>query len=266
MNSPHADLTVLVNSSDAYADCWEPFFVLFARYWPDCSYPVVLNTEIANPTFPLPFFRASCSALGATRRLTWSESLQRCLKNIDTPYVLYLQEDYFLEAPVNIERVEQMLDYLRTGVADVIRLHECEGSGPWHPSAFPDLWQIDKHSRYLLALQAGLWRKDVLEAQLRSHESPWQLEIFGSRRARRKNYAIFCVNRDRYSGSGKEIFPYTATGVVGAKWSREIVVPLFSRHGIAIDYNVRGFHVPGPAGRQKPPLLSRVLDRLRSLF
>jgi hypothetical protein len=259
------DLTILVNTSDGFADCWPPFFSLFARYWPDCPYPIVLNTETRAPRFEGLEVKPACVAQGASRRLSWSECLARCLDAIDTPYVLYLQEDFFLEAPVRQACIELFMDELRAGRADVIRLMECGGAGPWLPTEHPLLWEVVRSARYRISLQAVLWRKSTLRKQLRAHESPWQLEVFGSARARRQRDRVLCVNRDRFHGPGKEVFPYVPTGVVKGQWDRAIVEPLFARHGIDMDFSKRGFYEPG---RQSPkaPLVKRVMDRVRSLY
>jgi hypothetical protein len=37
--------TIIVNSCDAYDDTWYPFFKLLKKYWPNCKFPIVLNTE-----------------------------------------------------------------------------------------------------------------------------------------------------------------------------------------------------------------------------
>lgn len=258
-----SDLTILVNTSDNFEDCWKPFFTLFQAYWPDCPYPIVLNTEHKDFSWPGLNVRAAKAATGSSRRLTWSECLANCLEGIDTPYVLYLQEDYFLEGTVKAEPIERLLGHMRNGEADVIRILECGGSGPWHPTQNEDLWAIDRQSKYLINMQAALWRKSVLRTSLRMHESPWQLEILGTRRARRRKEKICCVNRDLYSGRGKEIIPYTATGVVAGRWARDIVVPLFDRHGIEVDYAKRGFYDPKVI-RKKAPIWRRALDHLRS--
>lgn len=260
-----ADLTILVNTSDGFEDCWAPFFELFARYWPDCPYPIVLNTETKTPRFDALPVRCTQVALGQARRLTWSECLARCLDGIDTPFVLYLQEDYFLEAPVQQALIETFLDELRGDRADVIRLMECGGSGPWQPTAHPLLWEVDRRAQYRIALQAALWRRSTLRAQLRRHESPWQLEVFGSARARRRDDRVLCVNRDRLHGEGREVIPYRPTGVVKGQWERDIVEPLFARHRIAVDFSRRGFYRPGTPGR-RAPLVRRLSDRLRSLW
>lgn len=258
-----SDLTIIVNTSDNFEDCWTPFFQLFQEYWPDCPHPIVLNTEHKDFAWPGLNVRASRAAAGSIRRLTWSECLANCLDGIDTPHVLYLQEDYFLEGNIKADLLERMLNHMRNGEADVIRIHECGGAGPWHPTSNPDLWRVDRSSKYLIAMQAALWRKSVLRGNLRMHESPWQLEILGSRRARRRQDKVCCVNRDLYSGPGREIIPYTATGVVAGRWARDIVVPLFERHGIVVDYTQRGFYQRG-VPRKKAPLLKRAFDHLRS--
>lgn len=259
------DLTVIVNTCDSFEDCWAPFFRLFARYWPACPYPIVLNTETKNPSFPGLSVRAARVALNAPRRLTWSECLARCLDDITTPYVLYLQEDFFLEEPVRQNYIETFLAEMRAGRADVIRLMECGGSGPWQPSHHPLLWQVDQQAQYRITLQAVLWRKSTLRAHLRRHESPWQMEVFGSARARRQKDRVLCVNRDLFHGPGKEIFPYQPTGVVKGQWERHIVEPLFAKHEIAMDFSRRGFYQPDQHG-PRAPLIKRVADRLRSLY
>jgi hypothetical protein len=260
-----SDLTILVNTSDGFEDCWQPFFTLFKRFWPDCPYPIVLNTETKSPHIEGLSVRASRVSLNTSQRLTWSECLARCLDGIDTPFVLYLQEDFFLEAPVQQHYIETFLEEMRAGRADVIRLMECGGSGPWKPTANPLLWEVTQAAKYRIALQAVLWRKSTLRAHLRMHESPWQMEVFGSARARRIKDKVLCVNRDRFHGAGKEIFPYQPTGVVKGQWERHIVEPLFLQHGITIDFSKRGFYSAGQTSR-RAPLVKRLSDRVRSLL
>jgi hypothetical protein len=140
---------------------------------------------------------------------------------------------------------------------------ECGGAGPWYPTSNPDLWLVDQNAKFRISLQAVLWRKDLLRSYIRLHESPWQLEIFGSRRASRQKHKILCVNRDIYSSPENEIFPYIPTGVVSGKWDEQIVVPLFAKHAINIDFSLRGFYDKNVKQRKRP-VFSRLYDRLRS--
>ena len=99
--------TILVNSSDGYNDCWDPFFTLFNKYWPDCNAPIMLNTEYKSYNFFGLDVKASQVNLGFNRRLTWSECLIEAIKKIDTPLILYFQEDYFIEKDVMVETINE---------------------------------------------------------------------------------------------------------------------------------------------------------------
>lgn len=223
----------------------------------------MLNTETKDYSFK--GLRIVCAkvAIGENRRLTWSECLARALDSMHTPYILYLQEDYFLEAAVREDALEALIQALREGRADVIRLSEADDAGPWMQTHAP-IWQVALKAKYQLSLQAALWRKDFLRAQVRAQETPWQLESFGSMRLRRQKTKIFCVNRDLFSGVGKEIFPYTPTGVIAGKWVRYVVEPLFAAHDIAVDFSQRGFYDASKRKKRRGFLL-RLLDRIKSM-
>ncbi len=260
-----SDYTVLVNSSDGYADCWAPFFTLFARHWPACAAPLLLNTEHASFAWPDVPLRCTQVAQGVAHRLTWSECLTRALDQITTPLVLYLQEDFFLEAPVRGDLVDQFAAYMLEHEIANLRLVECGGSGPWQPTEHPLLWVVDPRARYRVALQAGLWRVDTLRQRLRAHESAWQLEVFGSRRAWRVHDRVLCVNRDLFERPQARVVPYYPTGVVKGRWLREAVVDLFAAHAIEVDFSRRGFYDPNGPPPPRRALWRRAADRMRSL-
>lgn len=258
--------TILVNTSDGFADCWRPFFELLSIYWPACRHPIVLNTELAEFSFPGLDIRCARVAEGMHRRLTWSECLMRCLDGIDTDLVLYLQEDYFLNGPVRTDVIDTFAAMMLDGSIDNIRLMECGGSGPWHPHGHPWLWRVDQRSMYRISMQAALWRRERLRAHLRRHESPWQLEVFGSRRAWRVRNEVLCANRDLFDAPERQIVPYYPTGIVKGQWERAAVVDLFARHGIDIDFSRRGFFDHAAAAAPRRPLTRRVVDRVRSIL
>ena len=260
-------LTILVNTTDSFEDCWEPFFKLFSTYWPDCPYPIVLNTETRE--FSYGGLDITCSKVAADRPgkpLAWGECLIRCLERIETEVVLYVQEDYFLHAPVKVRQVDEFAEMMHPGGYACIRLLECGGAGPWCPTDHPLLWEVDRKSRYRISLQAALWRKDVLRRCIRPHESPWQLEVWGSQRKYSRNMPVFCVNRDVFSEQNGQVFPYVPTGIVKGRWNREVVADLFARYGIEVDFSRRGFYDPrSPVKQKKTPLIQRPWARLRSL-
>jgi hypothetical protein len=261
-----SDLTIFVNTSDNFEDCWDPFFTLFQRFWPNCPYPIVLNTETKDYSFSGLNITCTKVSLGEVRRLTWSECLAKALDSIGTPFILYLQEDYFLEASVRADILAALLQEMRSQKADVIRLSESEDAGPWHSTESPLIWAVDQKAKWRLSLQAALWSISILRAQIRKHESPWQLESYGGSRSRRMKEKVCCVNRALFSGAGKEVFPYQPTGIVAGKWVREIVEPLFLDQGISVDFSHRGFHEKGKRNQKRKAFFLRAIDRVRSFF
>lgn len=260
------DLTIFVNTSDNFEDCWEAFFKLFELYWPDCPYPIVLNTETKEYKYEGLNITCSKVSLGQSKRLGWSECLMRALDRVETPYILYLQEDYFLEAPVNATLLADLLNEMRVLKLGAIRLSGTDGIGPWHPLASSLVVEVDKNAKWRLSLQAALWNKSVLRSLIRKHETPWQLESYGSFRTRRLKEKICSFNQENTSKFDNQIFPYCPTGVVAGRWVGDVVKPLFAEHNINVDFSVRGFHQKGKRHKKRKPFLLRLIDRIRSFF
>jgi hypothetical protein len=242
--------TVIVNSSDAYADCWGPFFTLFREYWPECSARILLNTEHAAFAFEGCALEATRVEALAGRRLTWSECLMACLDQVRTPVVLYLQEDYFLDAPVRAAEIGEFAGRMaeQPGVPH-IGLTNFGACGPFAPTDDPRLWEIARRSRYRISCQAALWNVEVLRSYLRPGENGWMFEIYGTQRARRRTERFLTVDRTR--NAAHPILPYSHAGIVKGQWHRSVPA-LFARHGIVVDYARRGFFTP------RPPLLEKV--------
>lgn len=237
---------MLVNSTDTFNDCWPPFFQLFKRYWPSCPCQVVLNTETRN--YSDAGLRLVCSKVQAndpvgSPRLPWSDCLIRCLDAVRTPFVLYLQEDYFLNGPVDQAFVAQCVDVMVEHNVPHIRLMEVDVRARYDQSTLhPLLWQIDQKANYRVSLQAGLWNVAALKGLLRSGESAWTFERRGSIRAMSKPDVYLCQSLHHFNRKDRYPIPYQPTGIIRGKWNAPAVVDLFAAHGIQVDYARRGFY------------------------
>jgi hypothetical protein len=246
MNELRHDLTVLVNSTDTFSDCWAPFFRLFKRFWPSCPYRVVLNTETSE--YSDGELQLTCSKVQAqdapgSQRLSWSDCLIRCLDGVRTPFVLYLQEDYFLNGPVDQAFVVQCVDVMREHAIPHIRLMEVDDRARYQESGLhPLLWKIDQRANYRVSLQAGLWSVAALRNLLRPGESAWTFERRGSIRAISKPDVFLCQSLLHFNHRGHYPVPYRPTGIVRGKWFAPAVVELFAANDISVDYSKRGFY------------------------
>jgi len=256
------ELAILVNSTDSFEDCWYPFFRLFDTYWPRCPHRIFLNTETKDYKHAnLKITATKVCKSDANRRVSWGESLIRCLSAIDAEVILYLQDDYFLNDYVDVNLIYEFLEIMQRENYSHIRLMELECGGPWHQSRYPLLWEIDQRANYRISLQAGLWRKDRLKFYLNPRENAWQFERWGNYRAHRKTDSFYCQNLDYFNRRGRYIVPYRPTGIVRGKWFAPAVVELFKAHGIVVDFTKRGLWIPS----KKDLLAQKIRRKVRKL-
>jgi len=263
-----ASYSIFVNSTDSFEDTWDPFFHLLADFWPS-SEPVILNTERKTYRHPLVPITCTRVARAGETRIPWGECMIRALDHIPTESFVYLQDDYFLFDFVDTDVVGEAVRIVGAEGLDCLRLMECGGAGPYEPTAYPWLCSVARTAAYRISLQAGVWTRTGMRKYLRRHESPWQMEVWGSKRASRIDGRIWAVDRDVYSELHTQVVPYVPTGIVRGRWERGIVEDLFAGHGIRVPFEVRGWSPPGgPSKRTLPRRLARLpkftLDRIRS--
>lgn len=250
--------TVFVNSSDGFADCWGPFFSLLDHYWPQHG-PVLLNTEKRAWLEAPSYVRCSQVALGEAERLTWSECVIRGLRQIETPLILYLQEDYFLERQVRHDIVEAAAAKMMADPSiGHIALTRHGSFPPFEPYPDPAYQIIRARARYRISTQAALWRRDVLLSYLDPSENGWMFEILGTMRARRRQDTFLTARFDG-AGGGPAV-DYTHTGIIKGQWHPAIPA-LFAKHGIEADFARRGFYTPPPRLLAKMAVARKLAER-----
>jgi hypothetical protein len=252
---------VFVNTSDGFEDCWAPFFSLFERYGGILRQaPVYLNTE--RKSFSWPGLNLSCTRVWpeahAEQRLSWGECLARGLGAVKEPYVLYLQEDYFLDRPVRDDMVTRALDRIANDEeVGVVYLNE---HGPRYRRSRPSgdgFVEIVGAAQYLVNTQAATWRKDFLLAQVRSWENAWTFEKFASLRARGKQRQFLTVSPAVMAEAA--VIDHVHTGIARGKWQVECV-PLFAREAIDCDFSKRGFYRSGSRTKYRVEVLARLFE------
>lgn len=166
--------TVFVNSCDRYEEAWKPFFALFHEYWPDCPYEIVLATETKT-----------CSEKGVrtinTGNGEWTTRVQTALRQVNTKYILFFLEDFFLLRPVKSDKLKEVFSYMEAddNIA-VFYFNRIAGRGD-KSEKYPGYYDMNKKVivEYQLNCQVALWRKEVLEAATSYPCNPWEFEVKG---------------------------------------------------------------------------------------
>lgn len=250
--------TVFVNSSDGFTDCWPPFFNLLDHYWPEHG-PVLLNTEQRTWPEAPSYVRSSQVALGEPERLSWSECVIRGLRQIETPLLVYFQEDYFLESRVRHDVIEAAVAKMMADpTIGHIALTRHGSEPPFEHYSDPAYQTIRARARYRISTQAALWRRDVLLSYLDSIENGWMFEILGTLRARRRPDTFLVARYDDTVGG--PAIDYTHTGIIKGRW-HSAMPALFAKHGIAIDFDRRGFYTQPSRLLAKMAVLRKLAER-----
>lgn len=228
--------TVIVSSCDKYEDTWYPFFKILKEEWPDRPYPIVLITESKSFDYEDMNIRTLC-LYKPDQRVSWGRLLKRTLMRINTEYILFMLDDFFLFDRVDQKRIEQCIDWMdndkNIAVFSFYRTHQPN----IRDNKYPHFEKRPLRAEYRLNCQAAIWRRKKLISYIRSHENPWQWEILGSVRSSR-------YKEDFYSAIKGEpyVFKYLpGGGIRRGKWAPEIK-ELFERHAIKIDYSKRGLY------------------------
>ena len=231
MKEKNKDITIVVNSFDLYEDAWYPFFKLLTIQWPQCNnYDIVLISETKEFNCDFLDVRTYCGGKGTT----WSKLLKDCLKQIDTEFVLFFLEDQFLRRPVDNDSFQVALDYMKehTDVGVIIARHS-EKQKEYIEDRFFSRDLIT--NQYRISAMSAIYRKDFLKKLLRSHENPWEFEVYASIRSKRYKEKVL-----QYNNRFPEIFVYDdhikhGYGITMRKWMPKNK-PFFEDHGIEVDF------------------------------
>jgi hypothetical protein len=220
------EMALLVLSCDKYCDLWNPFFTLLFRYWPDCPYPVYLASNFRTYSDK----RVKTITVGKDK--DWSSNLGIALQQMPYSHLILLLEDYLLTEPVDTARIRNLVAYMKRKRAGCLRLFSCPG--PDVPCTDNlEVGEILKGSGYRLSLQAAIWDKQILLGLLREGETPWELEVKGSRRTDELSVPFLSITK-----GVRPAVSYFCTAVVRGKWLRD-AVDLCREEGIRIDLQVR---------------------------
>ncbi len=224
---------LLISSCDAYSDAWSPFFTLFSRYWPDCPFPVYLISN--NQTVDIE--GVSSIALGQDQK--WASNMLQALDVLPHEQILYFQEDYFLQRPVNNDKIRDLMMFVKQSGAGYVRLTGIPDPDVRHENSL-GLGLLSPDLKFRVSLQASLWQRQTLLNLIIPGESGWDMEIKGTARARGMTEPFFGVYR-----KNPIIDYYEPTGILKGKWVPG-ALRLCRREGIEVETSGREVHGEWP--------------------
>ena len=234
------DCSFLLSTYDGGEDLWEGFFKALSVQWPEMDMKVFINTETKD--YQYPGFDIEVCNQTTKEEQPWATRLINTLKRIDTEFVLFFLEDFWLADRVDDAFFKKTLQWMKDypEVAN-FSYYPCLPGSNIDDGKFERFERRPQKCRYKYNCQVGLWRTKELISFFKPDESPWEWECYGSMRAGRKNKQLFYALKE----DAPLIFSYgdNLKGCIihRGKWVKDEVLPLAEKYGLDIDYSKRGF-------------------------
>ena len=232
------DCTLLVNSYDGGEELWEGFFTALKYQWPDFDMPIVLNTEAKKYSFPGLNIK-TLSLYSNGKKVAWARRLIETLKCIDTEYILFFLDDFWLDGRVDTAFFKKCCQWMHDSPDVAVLSFQSTNGRNIRDGRFNRFERRPQKGEYRMNCQAALWRREKLISYLRPHENPWEWELYGSIRSRRYKEGIYTLIEGE-----KKVFSYDFLhgGVIHrGRWCKSVVVPLTELYKLNIDFSKRGF-------------------------
>ncbi|MGI6756827.1 MAG: hypothetical protein ACOX32_02795 [Bacteroidaceae bacterium] len=229
----------LLSTYDGGEDLWEGFFKALSVQWPEMDMKVYINTETKN--FQYPGFDIQVCNQKTKEELPWATRLINTLKCIDTEYVLFFLEDFWLAERVDDDFFRRTMQWMKEN-PDVANFsfYPCLPGTNIDDGRFERFELRPQKCKYKYNCQVGLWRTKELISFFKPDESPWEWECFGSMRAGKNKQKFYSLKED-----APLVFSYgdNLKGCIihRGKWVKDEVLPLAEKYGLEIDYSKRGF-------------------------
>lgn len=194
------NLTVLISSCDRYSYLWDIQLQVLNKYWADCPYPVWMLSETTSlPNLPVSFSLSNFNTgIEPTGPIDWSRNLKIVLPQIQSDYILYMQEDYVPTKLVDQPRLDLLLDYIVSNKVNYIRFYTSPPGNGQEVSIGDSLCikEITPRSQWRSSLMLAIWKRTTLLDMLNSTQdiTPWQFERYGLCDPYDKFYCIVTPN------------------------------------------------------------------------
>lgn len=230
--------SILVNSCDKFKSAWNPFFTLLRKYWPKCPYKIYLNTEsLSYKENDVITLNSKCS--------DWTGRLKDSLTKIDTDFIIFVLEDFFLMGYVDNDKICDIIEMMRKDASIAVVYPKKISGFDARDEIHPEWIRMDfnRDNKYLINCQFAIWNKKALQELLKPGLSPWDLErIF--KVPDNCGYRFYCSPLGNIFSIEGDVFPYyfaiqKGYGIAKSKWLWNNK-KYFKKENISVDYNSLG--------------------------
>lgn len=136
-------LAIYVNSYDGSSDLWDTFFKIYDKYWSECPYHIYLvnNEKI--------YIHKNVKVINTGSEVDWFHRAIKSLDSIDSKYILFMLEDYFISKVYKQDEIDSILNFIKTNKIFYYQLS---------PKFLKkeDILPVHEHDEYPISLQPAI--------------------------------------------------------------------------------------------------------------
>ncbi|QCR23318.1 hypothetical protein [Pontibacter sp. SGAir0037] len=185
-------VALLVHSCDRYELLYKGFEYFFNQNW-DYSIPCTYYFATEEKSATVGQFSNIKSGKGE-----WSNRLAAILNQVQEEYILYFQEDMWLNKPVSKGFFTELFNLAITNNWNQVKLNSSGIFKTEKGRLTIEGLNVSKlkndESDFLMSHQVTLWNKKFLLQQLKPNEHPWRNERKGTKRLKKLNPEILHID------------------------------------------------------------------------
>lgn len=193
------NIALIVHTCDRYELLFKGFEYFFLKNW-NFEIPVSYYFATEEKSVDIRNFKNIRSGKGE-----WSNRLAILLDQIEEEYVIYFQEDMWLNKPVDKEFFKELFKLTIQNKWLLVKLNSSAVFKTNRTDLFIKGFNVsvldNKKSGFLMSHQVSLWDKAFLKQQLKAKEHPWRNERKGTKRLRKLDPEIFHIDYFAENGS-----------------------------------------------------------------
>lgn len=169
------NLSTLIGSCDLYTPLLKPFQICFNKYWDINSKNIIITETIDVPNYTNTNFNIVKSTGN------WGSRMLKGLDLIDTDYVFFILDDYFLQYKHPKNTIENYINLMEKHNLDRLQISP-SGYQKYTNNVIENITEFSNQSNYLISLQPSIWRKEFIYKTLNPSYNPWEYELIGSKK------------------------------------------------------------------------------------
>jgi hypothetical protein len=173
-----SNVSIVIHTFDGYKRYWEGVVHFLQKYYVDQTSIVYFANETMDIDLP-PFFSQIKCGKGK-----WGYRLIQALNNVPTKYVVYMQEDMWLNQYLHQRYLNEVEEYMeKNNLVSVKLFSNCKHDINILEDLNNPLWYIGTH-------QPSMWNKEYLLSTIDTTMSPFRHETSLNRRLHNTNEGI----------------------------------------------------------------------------